>query len=378
MLHTSDMAKSYMKRKIDVTLNEDRNHSLLIDGSVVENAAVHESVISNGFFYLYSNFDDVTDKLLPHSFSDFLETRIKEIGVPFGVSWNEAIGMLLIKHETDESEPDGITSLQIVYSRVARWFGRDYAFDEYYRTLHNYVELSKIPGVEMREAEFFNEPPGVVFLIDETLPLIDEVERCLNTLRSVHDEVLVQLAADINSLEVAFDFPEDVRVPCEQYLLYFGQFLSDVGVKATTNIRHEAGQVLFAVTPDDKDTALDNIHTALGEYLNLARAPVNEASIVSIAEQRLAANVDHLKGQLRLKNAELQLAHATIQTQQVAIDVLKGDVLLQSVKDVTPKKSDDKEIFLGGTVALKAFNYKGLEVNYPEIFRKLKQLFKKT
>ena len=162
------------------------------------------------------------------------------------------------------------------------------------------------------------------------------------------------------------------------FLLYFGQFLADVGVQAATNIRYEAGQVLFAVTPEDKETALDNVYTALGEYLNLARTPVNEASIVSIAEQRLAANVDHLKGQLRLKNAELQLAHATIQTQQVAIHVLKGDVLLESVRDVTPNKSDDKESFLGGAVALKAFNYKGVEVNYPEIFRRLKQLFKKN
>jgi len=230
----------------------------------------------------------------------------------------------------------------------------------------------------VRETESYHESPAVVFSIDKILPLTVEVERCLSTLRNIHDEVLVQLGADINSLEVAFDFPEEVRVPCEQYLLYFGQFLADVGVKATTNIRHEAGQVLFAVTPDDKDTALDNIHTALGEYLNLARAPINEASLVSIADQRLAANVDHLKGQLRLKNAELQLAQATIQTQQVAIDVLKGDALLEFVKDVTPKQSDDKETFLGGTVALKAFNYKGVEVNYPEIFRKLKQLFKKT
>ena len=88
--------------------------------------------------------------------------------------------------------------------------------------------------------------------------------------------------------------------------------------------------------------------------------------------------LDHLKGQLRLKNAELQLAQATIQTQQIAIHVLNGDVLLDSVKDVTPTKSDDKESFLGGAVALKAFNYKGVEVNYPEIFRKLKQLFKKN
>lgn len=95
-LHTSDTAKSHERKcAIEVRLDEDNSeHSLRIDGCVVDNAVVHESVISKGFFYLYSDFDDVTDKLLPHSLSDFLEARIKDIGVPFGVSWNEAIGML--------------------------------------------------------------------------------------------------------------------------------------------------------------------------------------------------------------------------------------------------------------------------------------------
>jgi hypothetical protein len=369
------------KVAIEVRRDEDSwELSLFIHGSFIENAEVHQDALRKGFLYLYSDFDEVTHVLLPLSFSDFIEARITDIQVPFEVSWNEAIGALVIKYETDEDEAEAEekSSLEIEFSRVSRWFGRPCAFDEYYRTLHNFVEVSNRIGVENRETETYHEPAAVIFAIDETLPLIVEVERCVNTLRDIHEEVLVQLGADINSLEVAFDFPEEVRVPCEQYLLYFGQFLADVGVKATTNIQHEAGQVLFSVTPEDKDTALETIHIALGEYLNLVRAPIDEASIVSIAEQRLAANVDHLKGQLRLKNAELQLAHATIQTQEVAIQILRGDVLIESVKNVTPQASEEKESFLGNTVALKPFNYKGVEVNYPEIFRKLRRLFNRS
>jgi hypothetical protein len=369
------------RKTVEIGWDDDKEeHSLVIDGSAVENVEVHENALHKGWFYLYSEFVEVTENLLPHSFADFLEAGITDIQVPIVVQWNEAIGNLAVKYEeyeTDVSEPQTVSSLEIEFGRIARWFGREYAFDEYYRTLHNFVELSTPVGVEMRDTDY-NEPPAVVFSIDETLPLNDEVKRCLNTLRDIHDDVLMQLGANIDSLEVAFDFPEEVRVPCEQYLLYFGQFLADVGVEATTNIHHEAGQVLFLVTPHDKETALDKIYTALGEYLNLARAPVNEASIIGIAEQRLAANVDHLKGQLRLKNAELQFAQATIETQKVTIHVLKEDLLLESIKDVTSKKSDEKESFLGDTVALRPFNYKGVEVNYPEIFRKLKKLFTKT
>ena len=99
---------------------------------------------------------------------------------------------------------------------------------------------------------------------------------------------------------------------------------------------------------------------------------------MDIEAQRLAATVEHLRSQIRLKVAEIQLKDATIQTQKVTIDhLLSGDVLLQSVKDVLPKKEDDKESLLGGLFALTKHNFKGLELNYPEMFRVLRRLFKK-
>jgi hypothetical protein len=204
------------KSAIEVRRDEDSwEHSLLIHGSVVENAEVHENALDKGSLFLSSDFDEVTDKVLPHSLSDFLEVRITDIHVPFGVSWNEAIGALGIKYETVEYESENSetelaeekSSLEIEFGGLARWVGRPYAFDEYARTLHNFVELSKLAGVENRETESYHEPPAVVFSLEKTLPLIVEVERCLNTLREIHDEVLFQLGADINSLEVAFDFP---------------------------------------------------------------------------------------------------------------------------------------------------------------------------
>jgi DNA-binding winged helix-turn-helix (wHTH) protein len=181
-----------------------------------------------------------------------------------------------------------------------------------------------------------------------------------------------------NSIEISFDFPPEVKVPCEQYLLYFVQFLKDLGVEATADLRHEAGSVLFSVTPADKETALDNIRTALGTYLQLSTSPVTDNSIVEIEGQRLAATVDNLRGQIRLSVAEMQLKDATIQAQQVTINrLLSGDIMLESMKDVTPSMDKDKEAFFDGTVALTRHNYKGIELNYAQIFRKLRRLFKK-
>jgi hypothetical protein len=82
--------------------------------------------------------------------------------------------------------------------------------------------------------------------------------------------------------------------------------------------------LLFAVAPADQETALDNIRTAIQTYIQLPSSPLDTDSIVEyeIAAQRLAANIDRLKGQARLINAELRLANATIEQQQITIDCL--------------------------------------------------------
>jgi hypothetical protein len=157
------------------------------------------------------------------------------------------------------------------------------------------------------------------------------------------------------------------------------QFLKDLGVEATADLRHEAGKVLFAVTPGDQDTALDNIRTALQTYLQLPLSPLNTDSIVEdeIVVQRLAANVDHLKGQVRLANAELRLANATIQQQQITIErLLSNDMVIKSLKaSNSTTASEEPERLLGGTVALTTFDKYGVRVSLGEVFRKLRRVF---
>src|SRR5688500_18340263 len=133
--------------------NNNREHSLLINDSGVENASINEDALDKDTFYVYSDLYEVTDRILPHTLLDFLVTKMTDIQVPLAVQCNEAIGELAIKYETDESEADEVSSLEIVFNRVARWFGREYSFAEYYRDLNNSVELSKRAGVEIGDTE---------------------------------------------------------------------------------------------------------------------------------------------------------------------------------------------------------------------------------
>ncbi len=184
----------------------------------------------------------------------------------------------------------------------------------------------------------------------------------------------------VKSVLMFFDFPEEVKVPCEQYLLYFAKFLKDLGVEAETALTNEAGQVLFTVTPSDETQALDSIRSALDLYLRLPSSPIADTTNESIAAQRLGANILRLRGDLKLAAAELQAKNTTIEAQRLIIDVkdamLNGEILVGSVKDVTPQREDQEQL-IDGLVALSTYKNKGVEIYLGEVLRKLKKLFKK-
>lgn len=169
-------------------------------------------------------------------------------------------------------------------------------------------------------------------------------------------------------------------------LLYFVQFLKDLGVQATADIRHEADDVLFSVTPSNKDEALETIKLALELYLQLPSNPaVSMPSEYSMAipVQQLVANIQHLNTQLMLTQSALQLKDATIQALQTTIvqqrQVLTGQIILDSLQRIeTPDRTEDKEQLLGGAVALTKYEGDGFELNVPLIYRWLKGLWKRS
>lgn len=218
------------------------------------------------------------------------------------------------------------------------------------------------------------------------LPLFDELCRCADVFRELHELVEFSIFSSLNlinkSVVVRFDLPDSIRTACQQYLLYFVDFLNDLGIKATSRLEHEAQQVLFSVTPEDSRHGLNNIRTALEVYLRLAGSPVEDLSTSDVAVQRLAVNIHRLKSDLILCEALLQAKDATIEAQRATITQLarpNSRELADYMRDIYPKHdkksaSDDEEV-LGGILAVTRYEGKGFAVNLGEIFRRLKQLF---
>lgn len=184
--------------------------------------------------------------------------------------------------------------------------------------------------------------------------------------------------ADSEAVRVRFEFPDSVRTACEQYLLYFAQFLKDLGVDVEAQIEERAGDTLFSVVPTDKEQALDRIREALDVYLQMPSAPdfnIVASKFSDVAVSQLQANVLQLQSQLMLATAAIDLKNAILEVKNVQIESLKERIELVELEPQVEAVSErkDKEPIIPGLVSVKKYDFKFLEFDFPNLLRKLKR-----
>jgi len=194
----------------------------------------------------------------------------------------------------------------------------------------------------------------------------------------------VEAALAPNKLvRVQFNFPVSIRNACEQYLIYFVQFLSDLGIDAGAELKEEAHGVLFTVKPRDQSQALEQIWKALEIYLQIPALKEFDqvsAGLDDIAVFQLKANLAHFHGQVQLWAAQVQLKNATIAAKDAEISLLKERFDLrrffEKVEEPKKDESAEMEAIVEGVVGVrKLVLWSFLQVELPEILRKLKRRF---
>ncbi len=162
----------------------------------------------------------------------------------------------------------------------------------------------------------------------------------------LHTEIESSIAQKIerNFLLASFNFPEEIKVSCKQYLEYFAQFLQDLGIKTISNINEEAGKVLFSVTPTNDIEALDKIREALAVYLNLPSSPIVYDD--SFAAMRLQQQIENLEHSQKMAVREIQLAEKVIMIQSDTIrekntTILQKDSTIEQQSRIIEKISSE-------------------------------------
>ncbi len=215
-----------------------------------------------------------------------------------------------------------------------------------------------------------------------------EIHKLSNILHSYHREVLEIIETldvfqqDIENFRIIksiFNFPKELKVHCKQYLEYFAQFLQDLGINATSNLKEEAGKILFAVTPTDDVEALDKIREALAVYLNLPSGPIiYDESFAAMRLQQQVENLQHSQRmavrEIRTSERELRLAQtvignqdktiqqkdSTIEQQNKIIEMISSKTIMM---DSVENKEELEEIYDGLKIGESEFLKKQLGIH---------------
>jgi len=206
----------------------------------------------------------------------------------------------------------------------------------------------------------------------------EQISRCSEQVRALCAKAKRSLLHDRkDALVTFFDFPEQLRSACEQYLIYFVQFLDDLGIRADSELKQHAGSVLFSVVPKDGPSALADVKNALEIYLQLPdnlefREAASQLSDVAVAQ--LQANVFFLRSQLELARAVVQAKDATIQSLNFTV-FQQQQLLTASVAGLpTTPRPHDEEPLLGNSVYVTKYEGKGFGIDLPRILRRLKRV----
>jgi hypothetical protein len=200
---------------------------------------------------------------------------------------------------------------------------------------------------------------GTSFLFDKILRLNFPIKATMKPMRN-------------DSIDLVFNFPEEIKTQSEQYLLYFAQFLQDLGINATSNLKDEAEKILFSVTPTDDIEALDKIREALAVYLNLPSSPIVYDD--SFAASRLQQQIENLQHSQKIAAMELQFKEKLLITQSEVLNA--KNITISQQLSIIDKQNEVIEKILSPSIMMNSIEneeefielYQGIEVGKTEVF----------
>lgn len=356
-----------------------KNHPcLVVNGRVDKESFVFRDEHGPDYARVY---DERIAKQLTALRAGELERHFRSFTIPHRVNWNPHLDDVEVSFldwhgnlPNRKLAKDRKIELEL-RPDLENWV-KPYSLAEYAEAIERAAKRLALRGVMYYQAdEWVGSGFGIRCRMSTGNPVIrDEIDRCIQALKAICDEAeeLLASSARKNSVTTFFSFPPAVRTACEQYLLYFGQFLEDLGIKADAELKEVAQRVLFSVTPVDGPAALEQIRQALEVYLRLPNMPDFAAAASrypDLAVQHLRANILHLQSQLILAKASLQVKEATIEALQIANYQYKQ--LLSSEQ----KPKAETEALIGDTVHVTEIEGKGLKIDLPLILRRLKRVF---
>lgn len=342
----------------------EKSHSLVILNGKIIQGSYYSEWREGKYYSIYD--DEYCDLMRAYTIEDLKNTDARQIDIDMDISAIPDINLEALRTTL-------IFNTNHVEIKIALQYDNENWRNGYSIADISYELEDMISKLDDMKFEFDDElitnGMHISKFIENDKNTFEEEERIfLEFIRECHKKIHDDLLSEHKySILFEFEFDDNIKVACKQYLDYFIQFLKDLGINASSNTYDDMEKTLFEVIPDNKDIALQNIQQCLMTYLNLANnSEVEEYdSYENIAYMQLKANISHLKSQL-------MLAQATIEQNQVTIDLLK--CLNNELQAPSLPAIDDKEADLfGGVVTVGEVDCKFFKLNLGKLLKLLKR-----
>lgn len=344
---------------------------------ILDNQESDDLLVENGMIFLKKeNSINKLLKLSPSILKEFCQMVYFEIKSELAIC-DVNLGIILTDNTYHKNNSQSPYLLFDIGVNSKEW-KESYSINTFKSIYERIIKSNKDVILSVDDYYHPNEICGFVYKIEnEDFSLEESVEIGRKILKEINVNVTSEISqyAGIDNFTTLFEFPEALKTACKQYLVYFAQFLADIGINVDTSIKEEANKVLFTVITNNGDEALDKIKAALEVYINAPGNPESETisnESKDIAVLQWEANIYHLKSQIALQQAILQTKDATIEALQLSNYRLKEEITTaKQIEENTTGLKEEK--FMGGTLAIKKYDGKWFSIDSPEFIRKLKR-----
>ncbi len=259
-----------------------------------------------------------------------------------------------------------------------------YSIKEFQSFLNQKITTSNFLG-EKAQVKLINSDPfdnmellTIEFTdIDDSESPFSYIEKFMPLINNLINEVIAEMdnQYSLDVYSTYFNFPPAYKTSCKQYLMYFAQFLLDLGISVNTEVKDTPEGTFFSVIPQDKNEAIENIKELLAIYMDAPNSlKDNDLAIhqSDIAITQFHANILHLRSQLAFANTLIEMKQATIQLKDATIQSLNL-TNYQLSEEIKHQATKDEESIISGVVSVKKVETYGFNINLPEILRRLKR-----
>jgi hypothetical protein len=347
----------YMDDKVELVINNQTvltYNDVIVDGKNVG--------ISHGF---------QDDSLNPEQLSALLLLKLGQLPDFFNYK-----GVYEFKHRHFDiviDYPDNVLHVSLEVD-LPNW---DYPFS--FRKFSSFLQvIAKQDAIDIRvETDIYsmlsvlNSSP-----VHNGLNIKTQLEQAANNIIKYHEKAIstLLLKSNGNTFTKIFNFPDEYENICSQYLMWFGEFLKNLGIKANVRTEPNNGQTALIVSPNESDELLIKIEQLFYQYIQLPYVellpPQNELTPNEMhAYQSALMQVQHLNTQIQLKDSIIASYQATNTSLQAQLQQqVNQPLLIDSLKD------EKKYEFFNGALKIPAKQTLGkngkIEIDISKIFSK--------